>query len=78
MKGVASTAESHDTTIVSKISFMKTLQRLSATIYITNLNIPHSAHAGYLCVSYDSQNKRRLFNQTALTGWPLEWRYGFL
>jgi len=78
MKGVASAGESQDTTLVPKVLVMKTLQRLLFTIYTTNLNIPHSAYTGYLRVSYDSQNKWRLFNQTALTGWSLEWRYGFL
>ena len=57
MKGVAPAAESQDTTVVSKVPVMKTFQRLSATIYITNLNNPHSAHRGYLCVSYNSQKK---------------------
>jgi hypothetical protein len=33
--------------------------------------ILHSAHRVYLCVSYGSHNKQRLFPQTALTGWAL-------
>jgi hypothetical protein len=33
--------------------------------------ILHSAHSVYLCGPYGSHNKKRLFPQTALTGWAL-------
>jgi hypothetical protein len=34
----------------------------------------HSAQTVYLCVPYGSHSKQRLFPQTALTGWALQWR----
>jgi hypothetical protein len=50
------------------------LQSPVVTIRTTCFNIPKLyilPHTVYLCVSYGSHNKQRLFPQQALTGWAL-------
>ena len=41
---------------------------------VTQLQIPRSAHTVYLCVLCGSENKRRLFPYTTLTGWFVQRR----